>query len=202
MTDLDQYWLRRFQAVGKAQARYLWVLLIAMLFYAAVRARVVGVPTETLPPLSVPLVGLEIDAATVFASGPVVLSFLVLVVIGSLRAFEHAREKLKLGTGGDYMTEQVDVHPNAIDLAVYTPIRSRSIPATIGYFAYPAFLVAALAEATWLGWSLVGPSEAQLGSLGWFIAALVVWVPAVWLVGAMIVGRVKNVPKLWKASAA
>ena len=40
MADFDPNWLSRAQAVGKAQARYLWLLLIATLFYLALQDRV------------------------------------------------------------------------------------------------------------------------------------------------------------------
>ena len=38
-SDQDQ-WLSRAQAVGKAQSRYLWILLITMIFYAALQQRI------------------------------------------------------------------------------------------------------------------------------------------------------------------
>jgi hypothetical protein len=99
MEDLDQYWLNRLQAVGKAQGRYLWILLISALFYAALRARVIDSTAETNS-LKVPLIDIELSAQVVLASGAPVISFVVLAVTGALRAFGQARTKLGLGSGG------------------------------------------------------------------------------------------------------
>ena len=148
MEDLDQYWLNRLQAVGKAQGRYLWILLISALFYAALRARVIDSTAETNS-LKVPLIDIELSAQVVLASGAPVISFVVLAVTGALRAFGQARTKLGLGSGGDWRAEAVDTHPNAIDLALYTTAKSPKLIATVTYFAYPVFLTAALAEAAW-----------------------------------------------------
>jgi len=37
MTDLDRHWLERLQVIGKVQSRYLWILLITMIFLARCR---------------------------------------------------------------------------------------------------------------------------------------------------------------------
>src|SRR5215510_4169428 len=37
MTDLDRHWLERLQVMGKVQSRYLWILLITMIFTARCR---------------------------------------------------------------------------------------------------------------------------------------------------------------------
>jgi hypothetical protein len=40
MTDLERHWLERLQVIGKIQSRYLWILLITMIFYGALQERV------------------------------------------------------------------------------------------------------------------------------------------------------------------
>ena len=57
MTDLDRHWLERLQVMGKVQSRYLWILLITMIFYGALQARVY-VDTD---PLKTPIVDLDIE---------------------------------------------------------------------------------------------------------------------------------------------
>jgi hypothetical protein len=74
----------------------------------------------TPSPLKVPIIELELDARLILASGPAVIGFLVLVLMGSLRAFSRARDKLGLGKGADWRAEAFDTYPNAIDLALYT----------------------------------------------------------------------------------
>ncbi len=68
MSNLDPRWLERLQVVGKAQARYLWVLLIAMIFYAALQQRVRAGLNETS--LKVPIVDLEVSGSVVLGFGP------------------------------------------------------------------------------------------------------------------------------------
>src|SRR2546421_9898867 len=109
-----QHWVRRLEATGRAQARYLWLVLVVGLFYAALRIR--GAPLE---PISVPVVGLKLDAATVLASGGPILAFLVLAVMGAIRAWTHALEQYR-GAVPAKDAEQLDTHPNALDLAMYT----------------------------------------------------------------------------------
>lgn len=86
----DRDWLGRIQALGKAQAHYLWVLLITALFYAAI----LSPELEPQKELHIPLIGLQFDVRIISASGPAVLSFLLLVVMGSLRAYGEASKHL------------------------------------------------------------------------------------------------------------
>ena len=68
MSDgLDPHWLARLQALGKMQARYLWFLVIASIFY-------LGLSSGTLRPMNgvvkVPVLNLELDVAPILAAGP------------------------------------------------------------------------------------------------------------------------------------
>jgi hypothetical protein len=92
MTDLDPHWLERLQVMGKAQSRYLWILLITI-FYGALQERV-SVDTD---PLTMPFVDVEISGPFVLGFGPALISFFVLAVTGTLRATRTARAKLNLG---------------------------------------------------------------------------------------------------------
>jgi hypothetical protein len=200
MEALDQYWLKRLQAVGKAQGRYLWILLISALFYAALRARAIDSTAETTSfSLKVPLIDIELSAHVVLASGAPVISFLVLAVTGALRAFGQARTKLGLGSGGDWSAEAVDTHPNAIDLALYTTAKSPKLIATVTYFVYPLFLTAALIEAAWLWSNFLDPSRHVPVWNALSVFALVFWVPAAWQVCSMWIKRVLNVRTLWNS---
>ena len=92
MTDLDPPLLERLQIMGKAQSRYLWILLITMIFYGALQERV-SVGTD---PLKMPIVDVEISGSFVLGFGPALISFFVLAVTGTLRATRTARAKLNL----------------------------------------------------------------------------------------------------------
>jgi len=64
-------WLSRAQAVARAQARHLWILLVTMIFYAALLQRVSTKADFTS--LKVPIVDLEISGLSVLGFGPVLI---------------------------------------------------------------------------------------------------------------------------------
>jgi hypothetical protein len=158
MTELDPHWIARLNAVGGTQARYLWVLFILSVFYAALATGVSGSSTTQDPPI----LGLRLSTVWVLGTAGPVLAFLVMVVIGSLRAWTTAANQLKL-KGEDYLLERLDTRPNAIDLAVYTTRKSPRLFAVLGYFAYPLVLTAALFEAAWITLTHRGSITLNLG---------------------------------------
>ena len=191
MTDLDRHWLERLQVMGKAQSRYLWILLITMIFYGALQERVY-VDTD---PLKIPIVDVEISGSFVLGFGPALISFFVLAVTATMRATRMARAKLHLGRG-DWSGEELHTSPNALDLAFYTTRQSPKLVAILTHFSYVAFLALGLYEAAWLAkrlWDAEAPTWWLFVVLG---AAL--WLPAVGFVGCEFVLRARDVPKLWK----
>src|SRR5438093_10757133 len=106
MTDIDRHWLERLPVMGKAQSRYLWILLITMIFYGALQERVY-VDTD---PLKIRLwMSRSVDPSC-SGSGPALISFFVLAVTGTMRATRTARAKLHLGRG-DWSGEELDTSP-------------------------------------------------------------------------------------------
>jgi hypothetical protein len=195
----DPQWLSRLQTVGKAQGRYLWILLVVMIFYAALHARVAS---ETdVKPMKVPVVDLELSSGFVLAFGPALISFLVLIVLGTARAYRWARQKLSLGGSGDWSGEEFDTSPNAIDLAFYTTPRTLETVVgkaivTVVHFVYPTFLAGALGEAAWLAKSLVG--DCAPGGLVAVAVAALLWIPAAYHLLGSIRFRIADVPKFWR----
>jgi|SRR5215831_16534130 len=173
--ETNDRWIARAEATGRAQARYLWLILIAGLFFAALRSR--ATPST---PINVPIVDLQLDAATVLASGGPILAFLILAAIGAIRAWTHAIDQIR-AAHAEIPVEALDSHPNAIDLAVYTTDHSPKLLRDVLYFAYPLFLLGALLEAGWLilaGWHLLPNGTRRL-----FVGVVVVtWFPAAVLV--------------------
>jgi hypothetical protein len=106
MSALDSRWLERLQVMGKAQSRYLWILLITMIFYGALQERLY-VDTD---PLKMAIVDVEISGPFVLGFGPALISFFVLAVTGIMRATRTARAKLNLGRGG-WSGENSTPHP-------------------------------------------------------------------------------------------
>ncbi|HKJ93950.1 MAG TPA: hypothetical protein VJ957_12345, partial [Longimicrobiales bacterium] len=60
-------WEKRLAAVGAAQARYLWVLVVAGIFYLGVNATVFA-KSPTLPStIHTPIIGLDVSATALWA---------------------------------------------------------------------------------------------------------------------------------------
>lgn len=197
MAEVNNHWLDRLNALGRAQSRYLWVLLVACLFYAALRSALHGPQRQEQPTLQVPVVDLILDPMVVLASGSAVISLLVLIITGSLRAYSTARSNLGAGSGADAKAERYDLHPNAIDLAVYTTIESPRWLAVAAYFVYPLLLAFALVEAVALGRDLVDGALRQVTGRSWFLVlAIVLWAVAAWQVVAITIRRIKNASKI------
>ena len=166
---IDPYWLARLQALGKMQARYLWLLVIASVFY-------LGLSSGTLRPtngdVKVPVLNLELGVAPILAAGPVVLSFLVLVVVGALKAYLRASEHLRIDRY-DPRGEAIDTEPNFLDLAFYSmgstrPVL-RHVPRVV-QFKYPVFLSAVLVQAGYLLWHSTPSVVGVVGVIVWFVA--------------------------------
>ena len=182
--ETSERWRERRQVLGAAQATYLWVLLVSCAFFAAIQ------PTSSDAPFQVkaPIVELELDGRVVAACGPIVISFLLLVMMGALRASSHACKEAGIA---DFTGEALDLHPNALDLAFYTSKASPRVMIVVTYFKYPAFLTLALVEAAWL-WVRLPQALLHVTRA----VALVLWVGAAWQIGAMWLGRLRKVPQL------
>ncbi len=172
--DASSFWIGRLEATGKAQARFLWLVLIGSLFFAALRFR-----TPQTAPIVVPVIKLELDAQTVLAAGGPILAFLVLAVLGAIRAWTRAVDEIR-GTSTVIPVEALDSHPNAIDLAFYTTKRSPKFVRTLLHFAYPTFVTGALVEAAWLG-SWVWQARSLPGRVVFLGILVVLWTPAAFI---------------------
>jgi hypothetical protein len=189
MNEPDRHWLERANAVGATQARYLWALLILILFYAALQVENASGGSASV---RVPIVGLELSRIVVLASGPGVLSLIVLAIVGSMRALRRGREQaLKSHTG-----EEFDLHPNVIDLAFYAPPGSASPFVHLARTVYAVVLSLGLAEGAWLASHLLARHEID----GWPASYVVVlevigallWVRAAWLVGGVWIRSIRD----------
>ena len=138
----DPPWEKRLDAVGAAQSRYLWILLVAGVFYLSVG---LAKSDEAVP---MPLLGLELSPTAVWASGPAVLSLLILVVIGSIRATGVARQALHVEDLGND-AEAFDAAPNAIDLAAYSTEKTPLEVQWLLGLSYPGYLSLFLLQAVW-----------------------------------------------------
>lgn len=195
MNEPDRHWLERAKAVGATQGRYLWALLILMLFYAALQVENVSGGSASV---KVPVVGLELSRMVVLASGPAVLSLIVLAIVGSMRALRRGREQaLKTHTG-----EEFDLHPNVIDLAFYAPPGSAAPFVHLARTVYAVFLSLSLAEGVWLASHMLA-SHVLDGRPAFYVAVIEVigallWVRAAWLVGGVWIRSVRDYSTLYR----
>lgn len=134
--ELRALWLDRLHAVSKAQARYLYTLLVLALFFWALRSQIASTPEHSS--IKVPLVGLPVDSHVVLASGPIVLSLAVLAILGTFPAVSRAYDEYKRRSPSPNEFEAIDTNPNAIDLAVYSRPESKS--SSLGLISYPLVL--------------------------------------------------------------
>lgn len=170
MTDLtpsQRNWLERCRVLGKSQARYLTLLFVASLFYWTLHAQVMSAGSAS-DQVAVPVVGVHANLQAVWSTGPIVLAFLVLVLMGSIRAYGVAWK----ATGIDEERfEEHSLAPNPLDLAFYSHRGDRvKWVARVEYLAYPITVTIPLLEAGWLlhrVWTRVGDVRA-----GWFILGL------------------------------
>ena len=168
-----EQWLRRLDATGRAQARYLWILLLACLFFFSLRQS-----AASSQQISVPVVDLKLNAAAVLGSGGTIIAFIVVASLGAITAWSRALHDY----GGEQwrqIAERLDIHPNALDLAIYTTPESSKAFARVGYFVYPLYLTLALVESVWLQfwlWKFIAP-----GKTFFMVAWLFIWSRAAFL---------------------
>jgi hypothetical protein len=139
-------WRDRFRAVAQAQGRYLYVLLIAGLFFAALAESSGWSFCTATGEQDLSLLGIKLHTRTLLAAGAPVLAFLILAALGTFPALSYSFQRASKGIVDERPFERLDSIPTAIDFVVYQP------PATgkrlrLGLLAYPTCLWLAYAEA-------------------------------------------------------
>jgi len=171
--------IKRLEATGQAQSRYLWSTLIACLFFLALQSS----PPNAEAQIAVPVVDLKLDTKVVLASGGTIIAFLVLITFGAIRAWSTALRQCA-GETWQEDAERLDTHPNPLDLAIYTTSES-----AIVRFVYPLYLTIPLVEAArlqWWLWHNTAPAR-----VFFLVSWLIVWLRATLLIGGMWLERVK-----------
>src|SRR5262245_35373029 len=115
MTSPEDLWLSRYEALGKAQSRYLYVLLIAVIFFLVVNYRTSTDPSFEYKPIGVSALGLDLPPRILLLFGPILILMVLLAVLGSLRAARHAHVELERLLGSCAVSESIDPVPNLVD---------------------------------------------------------------------------------------
>lgn len=149
---LPEWYHRRFQAVGRAQARYLLLLLL-------VSAYTVGLRLTSGEAVSVAVLGLpDIPKAIVNAAATLVLGVLLLALFGTFQAAREAFTELAARLKHDDVTEvawhQVDEHPNVADFLGYATYvdgkpQKWARPAALVLYPLPVLAVVAWTVTLW-----------------------------------------------------
>lgn len=173
MTD---NWKGRLAAVSSAQAKYLWALVLLGIFYFAVQRSVGTASTTESAQITVPILDIPLPAFAIASSGASVLFFLLLVVLGTMRAYKSAEAA---ATTNGTPSEAIDSAPNPLDLAVYTTAASPEWIKTALGLTYPMFLSIFAVEATWLLVWLFTYSDYSLGTWAFRVLGVVTGLPAI-----------------------
>lgn len=171
--DVSQQWIKRLDALGRAQSHLLWILLVVGLFFLGVHFQVFPSAGEPPESVAVPLVQVTLSSKVIWASGPAVLFLLILATFGSLRAYRTAWRALRLHERRDGSAEPFDVYPNLIDLAAYT---TRSTPRSVRWvlgLSYPFVLSLFVLEGLWLLAKLLPLAPDLPGGRAFLLAGLV-----------------------------
>lgn len=166
--EVEGQWIERLRGVSSAQSRYLWTLVVTGVLFWSIHASLFSPGRGQPTTLTVPLFGVELSPWIVWAAGPATLFFLLLVIVGSVRAYERAHDRLA-GSVPAEERESLDVAPNAVDLAVYAEQESAGWIRRLLSLSHPGLLTIFLGEGVWMLTDLVKHRGRVVGS-GVFLA--------------------------------
>lgn len=147
-------WKQRLQAVGRAQSRYLYLLLIAGIFFWALHVQVVAKNTTEIADQQLPLIGVTVNRVVVWATAPMVLGLILLATIGTFSGVTRCKNKLRIADKDGQGFEQLDTNPNVIDFIAWHTGR-------LGSLLYPIFLWTIYFESCWI-WICLWKTELSL----------------------------------------
>lgn len=177
MNDKSKIWLDRYEAVGRAQHRYLFLLLLFSAFFIALDYKLRDDPAFSTKSPTIPYLDLDVSVYVVFAFGPIILTLLVLALIGALKAAGSALGNLKKGSAKSLLSEAYDRVPNLIDFIVYTKQPPPRWLLRVILSTYPTAMTAGGALAVYCAVRFALMSES--GALKWIvlIASGALWIP-------------------------
>jgi hypothetical protein len=142
----------RFNACSKARARYWWILAIVSLFYLALTSRLRLSPEE-LHEITLPFLGMPLDALVVWAAGPTTISLLLLGIFGVFKARVRALRALS-ATLDEADLEAVEHALTFVDFVAYEPEQAWAPRRAVKQLVYPLSLTLFFSEAAVLLWQL------------------------------------------------
>jgi hypothetical protein len=155
-------WLDRYEAVGRAQHRYMYLLAVLVVFYSVLALTPSPVTGQ---PLQIALIGLSVQRWLLWICGPPVIGFTLLAFLGTFSAATVAVEGIEASAPHGLKGDAFDRVPNLIDFAVHTKGNDRKLIRIIAASSYPLFATAVFLSLCWF--LLVIATEGELGGLRW-----------------------------------
>jgi len=137
-------WLDRYEAIGRAQHRYMYLLLVLTAFFLVVDGCLGSSVPDTGNPLRIDFIQLEVSKPIVWALGPPIIAFVLLAFLGTFAAAKAALEGLDASAPPGLSGEAYDRVPNLIDFAVRTSGKDALPTRVLAASSYPAFATAVL----------------------------------------------------------
>lgn len=193
---LFQAWLDRYEAIGRAQHRYLYLLLVLVAFFLVIDGGPGSVPPITSKPLRLEFITLEVSRVLVWALGPSIISFVLLAFLGTFPAADAALHGLKSTAPAGLSGDVYDRVPNLIDFAMYTKGEGAVFIRLLTLSSYPFFATIVFLTAVYLTIRIC--AQPALGCGRWAVAlvALALWVAVVLRLSRLWKGKVKSALKI------
>jgi hypothetical protein len=144
-----EVWWGRFEATGRAQGRYLYVLGFTCVFYAMVWHETVrGQLVPGLHPGSVeiPILKFSLYSLPLLRTAPLVLSLTLMAVLGSMKACGEALRILE-SLRSETLRRAFDKTPNFLDMVMYPGDSPNKLARVVTWLVYPILFVIAYLEA-------------------------------------------------------
>lgn len=144
-------WLGRLESVGKAQSRYLYLLLIFAIFLFILEYQFQTRHDFLMKPLNIPILNIYIEPILIFAFSPIIFAILEMGTIGTMRSWKTAREKIQQILPENIPSEAFDRVPNLIDFTfAKTPKTKNPLIIYLIWAKYPFVLSVFALEAFWM----------------------------------------------------
>ena len=149
---MQNVWIDRFNACSKARAQYWWILAIVSLFYLALTSRL-RASSGDLNEITLPFLGMPLDALVVWAAGPTVISLLLVGILGVFKARLRALTVLS-DSLDEADLEAVEHALTFVDFVAYEPEKAWAPLRAVKQLVYPLSLTLFFSEAVVLLWQL------------------------------------------------
>jgi len=187
-------WLDRYQAIGKAQSRYMYLLAVLLVFFGLLMAQESSTAFFDTTPMKIPIIGLDVYPEPILAAGPILLGTVALALLGSLSAAIAPLARLDEISARKLSHESYDKTPNIIDMAVYSTTETGKFTKAAIWLSYPTFISLSVAEAIVL---INRNAFHALSSKNWMELAVVsisvlLWIPVLLRLKAFWINRVSK----------